>query len=78
MEKVSSEKLVNRYLVDLNNEEDALIAARNDMAKLEQSLVEIENERSRLRLQLTPLCESANEFLVDKVRSFHEAIALTD
>lgn len=69
MEKVSSEKLVNRYLVDLNNEEDALIEARKTIATLDQALVDIERERGRLRLQISQQIEQVNESIVNKLRS---------
>ena len=69
MEKVQGEnKLVGRYLQDLNTEEDALIQARKDIVVLEAAKQEIEKQRLQIRLEVVSVTNRASEELLAKIR----------
>jgi hypothetical protein len=53
LEKVSNSSLVDRYLKDLNQEEDNLIKTRQAIDHLERQKVQTEGELKALKLNLT-------------------------
>ena len=59
MQRVSSLKLINRYLADLDKEEDELIKIRRDITMLNQKITAIESKRldidKLIRLQVDRL-----------------------
>jgi uncharacterized protein YaaN involved in tellurite resistance len=62
MEKVENKSLVDRYLQDLNNQEDDLIATNSVLEQLAddqaEATVELEQVRSRITAEATKLREA--------------------
>jgi len=81
MESVSSEKsekLVARYLNDLNREEDALIQARSDILILEKALLSIEAQRGTLRFELASRIDELGAAFLEKARKIGQSLPTSE